>query len=59
MLSEAGTLNKPVFLLFKVKDVKPLSSWLKLGVEEGESSVLFSLTPLQFQGKYVRKAFLC
>ena len=33
MLSEVGTLNEPVFVLFKMKDVKPLSSWLKLGVE--------------------------
>lgn len=33
MLSEAGTLNEPVFMLFKVRDVKPLSSWLKLGIE--------------------------
>lgn len=29
LLSEAGTLNEPVFMLFKVKDAKPLSSWLK------------------------------
>lgn len=40
MLSEAGTLNEPVFMLFKVKDVKPPSSWLKLGVE-GEKAVCY------------------
>lgn len=36
MLFEAGTLNKPVFMLFKVRDVKPLSSWLKLGAERAQ-----------------------